>query len=69
MAEVVERMHHFTENKQGLKTLELQRPNSSNSSCPESLNFYGFFIVCLCVSLLYLSGKADICILSQTVWQ
>lgn len=54
VAEGVERMHHFAKNKQGLKTLELQRPNLSHSSCPESRNFIIAFLlfvsVCCCVS-------------------
>lgn len=53
VAEGVERIHHFAKNKQGLKTLELQRPNLSHSPCPESMNFIiGFiYLFIYCFSL------------------
>lgn len=66
MAEGVERMHHFAKNKQGLKTLELQRPNLSHSPWPESMNFIiAFFIVCLCVLLCLSCGANWLLIIFQ----
>lgn len=85
VAEGVQRMHHFAENKQGLKTLELLRPNLSYSPCPESMNFiiafFFFYCLSLCAAVPQRQGQLDFNHfpdthfdhnrkkMSETVWQ